>query len=217
MPEAKIIEINQEIQRQQRVPFQINLGVLPSVIALGTEFSPRRVQATTIWVLLIGYQAGASSGALISTFLFVHYGWQVMFLIGAILPLVAALLILVFLPESVRFLALDPKVRDRMARILMRMEPRLSLNRDTRLIVHEEKRSGFRFVHLFADGAAASTLLLWAVYVANLMALQFLLTWLPTVLESATVPRGVAALATVLVPMGGMAGRLSLSRLLDHR
>src|SRR5712671_2742592 len=59
-------------------------GVLPSVIALGTEFSPRRIQATTIWVLLIGYQFGASSGALISTFLFVHYGWQVMFLIGAI-------------------------------------------------------------------------------------------------------------------------------------
>jgi AAHS family 4-hydroxybenzoate transporter-like MFS transporter len=48
------------------------------------------------------------------------------------------------------------------------------------------------------------------------MALQFLLTWLPTVLESPTVPRGVAALATALVPMGGMAGGLILSRLLDR-
>ena len=100
-------------------------GVLPSVIALGTEFSPRRVQATTIWTLLIGYQAGASSGALISTFLFLHYGWQVMFLIGGILPIVTALLVLAFLPESVRFLALDPSARDRMASVLARIEPGL--------------------------------------------------------------------------------------------
>src|SRR5882672_8443929 len=191
-------------------------GVLPSVIALGTEFSPKRVQATTIWTLLIGYQFGASSGALISTFLFVHYGWQVMFLIGAILPLVTALLVLAFLPESVRFLALDPAARDRMARLLARIEPTLPLSRDTRLIVHEEKKSGFRLAHLFADGRARFTLLLWAVYVANLMALQFLLTWLPTVLESPDVPRGVAALSTALVPMGGMAGGLILSRFLDH-
>jgi MFS transporter, AAHS family, 4-hydroxybenzoate transporter len=190
-------------------------GVLPSVIALGTEFSPRRIQAMIIWTLLIGYQAGASSGALISTFLFLYFGWQVMFLIGAILPIVAALLILAFLPESVRFLALDPSARDRMASVLVRIEPGLPLHRDTRLIVHEEKKSGFRLAHLFAYGRAGFTLLLWAVYVANLMALQFLLTWLPTVLESPSVPRGVAALATVLVPAGGMVGGLILSRFLD--
>ncbi|HMI95391.1 MAG TPA: MFS transporter [Micropepsaceae bacterium] len=191
-------------------------GVLPSVIALGTEFSPKRVQATTIWTLLIGYQAGASSGALVSTLLFPLYGWQVMFLIGGILPIVTALLVLAFLPESVRFLALDSAARDRMASVLVRIEPRLRLNPDTRLIVHEEKKSGFRLAHLFNEGRAAFTLLLWAVYVANLMALQFLLTWLPTVLESATVPHGIAATATVLVPAGGIVGGLILSRFLDH-
>src|SRR5258706_11769314 len=191
-------------------------GVLPSVIALGTEFSPKRVQATTIWTLLIGYQAGASSGALVSTFLFPLYGWQVMFLIGGILPLVIALLVLAFLPESVPCLALDSAARDRMASVLARIEPRLQIHRDTRLVVHEEKRRGFRLAHLFAEGRASFTLLLWAVYVANLMALQFLLTWLPTVLESATVPRGVAATATVLVPAGGIVGGLILSPYLDR-
>src|SRR2546421_2943954 len=139
-------------------------GVLPSVIALGTEFSPKRVQATTIWTLLIGYQFGASSGALISTFLFVHYGWQVMFLIGGILPIVTALLVLFFLPESVRFLALDSAARNRMASVLARLDPGLQINRDTRLIVHEEKRKGFRLAHLFGEGRAGFTLLLWAVY-----------------------------------------------------
>lgn len=189
-------------------------GVLPSVIALGTEFSPKRIQATTIWTLLIGYQAGASSGALVSTFLFPLYGWQVMFLIGGILPIAAALLVLCVLPESVRFLALDPQARERMMGVLARLQP--GLHRDARVVVHEEKRSGFRIAHLFGEGRAAFTLLLWAVYAANLMALQFLLTWLPTVLESPTVPHGVAAAATVLVPAGGIAGGLILSRFLDR-
>jgi AAHS family 4-hydroxybenzoate transporter-like MFS transporter len=188
-------------------------GVLPSVIALGTEFSPRRIQATTIWTLLIGYQAGLIGCADLN--LPVCELWLAGdVLIRGILP-PSPRCGYRFPARSVRFLALDPSTRDRMASVLARIEPGLSLNRDTRLIVHEKKKSGFRLAHLFADGRATFTLLLWAVYVANLMALQFLLTWLPTVLESRTVPRGVAALATVLVPMGGMAGGLILSRFLD--
>jgi AAHS family 4-hydroxybenzoate transporter-like MFS transporter len=191
-------------------------GVLPSVIALGTEYSPRRIQAMTIWTLLIGYQAGASSGAAISTLLFPAYGWPVMFLIGGILPIVTAALVLIFLPESVRFLALDPYARIRMAGVLAKIEPGLATQTGGRLVVHETKKDGFRLTHLFAEGRAAFTLLLWFVYVANLMALQFLLTWLPTVLESPIVPRGIAATATVMVPAGGVFGGLVLSRFLDR-
>jgi AAHS family 4-hydroxybenzoate transporter-like MFS transporter len=190
-------------------------GVLPSVIALGTEFSPRRVQATTIWVLLIGYQAGASSGALVSTFLVPSYGWQVMFLIGGVLPLLTAVLVLFLLPESVRFLALDSAARKGMARVLRRIEPRLAPGTETRFVVHEEQKRGFRLAHLFADGRAAFTATLWFVYIANLMALQFLVTWLPTVLESPSVSREAAAIASVLVQAGGAAGGLVLSRFLD--
>jgi AAHS family 4-hydroxybenzoate transporter-like MFS transporter len=145
-------------------------GVLPSVIALGTEYSPRRVQAATIWVLLIGYQAGASSGALVSGFLIAPYGWQVMFLIGGILPIVTALLVLLFLPESVRFLALDDR-QERMRKILRRLDP--GLPAEARLVVHEEKSSGIKLPYLFTEGRAAFTVLLWVVFVANLMALQF--------------------------------------------
>lgn len=99
--------------------------------------------------------------------------------------------------------------------ILRRIDPHLAPDDDTRLLAREEKKPGFKLAHLFTDGRAVFTSLLWAVFVANLMALQFLLTWLPTVLESATVPRVVAATATVLVPAGGVVGGLILGRLLD--
>ena len=189
-------------------------GVLPSVIALGTEFSPKRVQAAAIWVLLIGYQSGAASGALVSGFLIAPYGWQVMFFIGGILPIVTALLVLLFLPESVRFLALDMSREGRIRKIIERLDPRVSP--DARFVVHEEKRTGIKLSHLFTEGRAAFTVLLWFVFVANLMALQFLVTWLPTVLESPTLSREAAAGASVLVQAGGAAGGLVLSRFLDR-
>ena len=188
-------------------------GVLPSVIALGTEFSPRRVQATAIWVLLIGYQAGAASGALVSGFLIAPYGWQVMFLLGGILPFVTALLVLLFLPESVRFLALDTKRYERLGKIIRQLDPKVA--GDARFVFHEEKSSGFKLPHLFTEGRAAFTILLWIVIVANLMALQFLVTWLPTVLESPTLSREAAAGASVLLQAGGVAGGLVVSRFLD--
>jgi AAHS family 4-hydroxybenzoate transporter-like MFS transporter len=190
-------------------------GVLPSVIALGTEYAPKKYQATAIWFLLIGYQAGASSGALVSTFLIPAYGWQAMFLVGTLLPLAAAALVLLALPESVRFLSLDAAARPRILKILSRMDRSLAPDPDARLVIHEKTQAGFKLAYLFAEGRGPFTLLLWAVYIANLMALQFLLTWLPTVLESPSVPHAVAAIATVLVPAGGLVGGLVLGRLLD--
>lgn len=81
-------------------------GVLPAVIALGTEYAPKRYQATAIWFLLIGYQAGASSGALVSTLLIPAHGWQVMFLVGTMLPVIAAALVVAFLPSPRGFFCL---------------------------------------------------------------------------------------------------------------
>lgn len=191
-------------------------GVLPSVIALGTEYSPKKYQATVIWFLLIGYQAGASSGALVSMFLIPEHGWQVMFLMGGLFPIVAGAVVAAFLPESVRYLALNDTSQSEALGILRRMEPNLSAQTSARLLIREEARAGFKLAHLFAEGRAAFTLLLWFVYIANLMALQFLLTWLPTVLESETVSPELAAAATVLVPAGGVVGGLILGRLLDR-
>ena len=83
-------------------------GVLPNSIALISEYSPKRVQATAVWIIMTGYSAGAASGALVSTWLVPQFGWPVMFLVGGLVPIVIAALQILFLPESVRFLALRP-------------------------------------------------------------------------------------------------------------
>ena len=190
-------------------------GVLPNAIALGSEYAPRRYQSTVIWFIMLGYQLGAASGALVANGLAARYGWETMFLAGGALPILVALLALVFLAESVRFLALDPRRREAAAAILRRMEPGLAIGADTSLLLREEKKPGVRARHLFTEGRAPVTVLLWISFVGSLMTLHFLVNWIPTVLESPAISRAEAAIASTMLQVGGIVGGLILSRGID--
>jgi AAHS family 4-hydroxybenzoate transporter-like MFS transporter len=192
-------------------------GVFPNAIALVSEYSPRRRQATGVWVVLLGYQLGAASGFLIANGPAAIYGWQMMFLVGGVAPIVAALLALAFLVESVRFLALDPRRHTAAAAILRRMEPGLEIDSDTRLVLREEKLPGVPASHLFTEGRAPLTLLLWIAFIGNLMTLQFLVNWVPTVLASPAISQAQANVASTMQQIGGIVGGLIVGRGIDRR
>ena len=191
--------------------------MLPNAIALASEYAPRRRQATVVWFVMLGYQLGAASGALVANTLAARYGWQTMFLVGGIGPILAALLAFAFLVESVRFLALDPRRREATAAILRRMEPGLAIDAGTSLVLREQKLPGVRAVHLFTEGRAPITVLLWIAFIGNLMTLHFLVNWVPTVLESPVVSRAEAAIASTMLQIGGMVGGLIVSRGIDRK
>jgi MFS transporter, AAHS family, 4-hydroxybenzoate transporter len=192
-------------------------GVFPNAIALVSEYSPRRRQATGVWVVLLGYQLGAASGFLVANGLAATYGWQMMFLVGGIAPIVAALLALAFLVESVRFLALDPRRYAAAAAILRRMEPGLAIDSGARLLLREEKLPGVPASHLFTEGRAPLTVLLWIAFIGNLMTLQFLVNWVPTVLASPAISQAQANFASTMQQIGGIVGGLIVGLGIDRR
>src|SRR5262249_57236685 len=59
---------------------------------------------------------------------------------------------------------------------------------------------------LFSDGLAAITPLLWLLFLLNLMGFYFLASWNPTLLASAKVSEGMAAMGTALFQIGGTIG-----------
>jgi MFS transporter, AAHS family, 4-hydroxybenzoate transporter len=95
------------------------------------------------------------------------------------------------------------------------MEPGLAIEPDTRLVLREEKPPGVPAIHLFTEGRAPVTLLLWIAFMGNLMTLHFLVNWVPTVLESPVISRAEAAIASTMLQVGGMVGGLIVSRGLD--
>jgi AAHS family 4-hydroxybenzoate transporter-like MFS transporter len=69
---------------------------------------------------------------------------------------------------------------------------------------------------LFSNDRARITVLLWIIFFANLLELYILTSWLPTTIHAQGVALNWAQIATALMQLGGIAGALALSPLVDR-
>lgn len=191
-------------------------GMLPNVIALNAELAPRRVRATMIILMFTGITFGGAVPGPVAAWLVPDYGWQILFIIGGVAPLVMALIAAIFLPESLKHLVLHTERRDRVVHMVKEMDPAIDVDINTRFVVPDEKvYTAFRPSQLFADGLKFITPLLWICFICNLMSFYFMNSWLPTILAGASLPPSHAALSTTIFQIGGTLGGLSLSRPID--
>jgi MFS transporter, AAHS family, 4-hydroxybenzoate transporter len=196
-------------------------GAMPNIIAITSEYAPRRQRATLVTLMFCGFPLGAVLGGVVSAHLIATYGWPVVFYVGGTLPLALLPLLWFGLPESICFLAAR---RDRyqnssreLLRIVRRVDPGGHYPDECRWLVNEEPLKGSPVKALFIDGRAIGTLLLWVVFFSNLLVLYFLINWLPAVLQRAGLPLERAIIATVALNAGGIVGGLLLGRLVDKR
>ena len=194
----------------------IGLGcAVPNAIALNTEYAPKRLRATMVTLMFLGYTIGAALGGAAAAVLIPRFGWSSVFIAGGVAPLVVAALCARFLPESVRFQLLKGDLQAARRR-LQAWFPQAAIAQDTELLMREEKRSGLSVGHLFKEKRAPFTILLWICFIANLVTLHFIANWLPTVIESTGVPLQRAVIVTSLFQVGGTVGGIIISRLLDR-
>jgi AAHS family 4-hydroxybenzoate transporter-like MFS transporter len=114
-------------------------------------------------------------------------------------------------PESLQFLALRNKKPATIAKWLKRVDPSAPVSPDTNYEVREQNaRSGLPVFHLFREGRAAATTLLWIANFLNVLNAYFLASWLPTVVRDAGHPTSTAVLVGTSVQVGGTIGGLVL-------
>jgi MFS transporter, AAHS family, 4-hydroxybenzoate transporter len=190
---------------------------IPTVIALAAEYAPSHFRATTIGLMFIGYNIGAASGGFIAAKFIPSFGWPSVFLLGGIVPVLLAIILIFVLPESVRFLLLQHDRQDHIAAILSRLLPGETFDPGAPFVLREGTERGLPVKHLFTDGRAIMTSLLWLAFIASLMGHYFLTSWLPTVLVDTGVPLAHAVIAGALFQVGGGVGNLIVCRLLDKR
>jgi AAHS family 4-hydroxybenzoate transporter-like MFS transporter len=148
-----------------------------------------------------------------------QYGWQLLFLIGGIAPILIAVAAMFGLPESIKFMALHESHRAGMKRLIAEINPDVQVPTNAKFVIEDEKQfPGFNPVYLFRDGLALITPLLWLLFALNLMGFFFLLSWTPTLLTAAHLPPATAALAGTSIQVGGTVGSLLMARwLAKHR
>jgi len=189
-------------------------GAMPNAIAMTAEFSPHRKRATMVMSMFIGFSIGAAVGGGVAAYMVPAFGWRSVFLTGGVMPLALLPLLYVKLPESVRFLALRGDDRAVMAS-LRRTFPQADLPDGTHFSLSEPHPPGIPVVHLWRDGRALATLLIWVLFFMSLLELFFLSNWLPTVVNDLGASVSTAALLTALLQWGGVVGTFALGSAMD--
>jgi MFS transporter, AAHS family, 4-hydroxybenzoate transporter len=196
----------------------LGLGSLvPMAVVIASEFAPRATRARLVTLAACGYAIGAASGGLIAAQIVPGYGWQGMFYLGGVVPLLLAVAMYFWLPESVRFLALRPGTKARIAHTLTTINPALRFADDVTFTLTQESTAETpRVVQLFTDGRVAMTLLLWFIIFLNTTVLNLLNNWLPTLVNSTGLPQAVALRVASSLQFGGLVGVISMGMLADR-
>ena len=189
-------------------------GAMPSTIAMTAEYAPRRLRATLVTAMFCGFPLGAVIGAAAASRLLPSSGWQVVFVIGGLLPLPLLPVMIFAMPESIRWLA----ARGRSAaigRILAHMN-RLEAWDGRAQLDAAPVAARASVARLFAPGLGGGTLLLWATFFLSLLLVYLLVSWIPTIAQQTG--RGVTAgmLAAAALNFGGIAGSVCFGRLIDR-
>src|SRR5271155_3620540 len=185
-------------------------GGIPNIVAINAESAPRNLRAALAiiaagMVPLGGALAGFASAAFVP-----QYGWPILFEIGGIAPIVIALVAIVGLPESIKFMTLHENQRGKMVALIAAIHPDFKVPPNARFVIEDEKQSPSNPIYLFGNGLAAITPLIWLMFACNLMGYFFLISWTPTLMGAAHVPPQMAALAGAALQVGGTVGALVL-------
>jgi MFS transporter, AAHS family, 4-hydroxybenzoate transporter len=193
-------------------------GVMPNTIALNSELAPKRLRATLITLMFVGITLGGSAPGLVAYAWMPHYGWRVLFWVGGLVPLAVSVGLIFALPESVKFLALRGDRPRELLELARRMRPDLEIRDDARFLYATEAATGgaIGLRPLLAGGLVWITPLLWACFATALMSNYFLNSFLPLIFRDSGMPARQAALAAALYQVGGTAGGLLMSVLLDR-
>jgi MFS transporter, AAHS family, 4-hydroxybenzoate transporter len=191
-------------------------GAMPNIVALTSEYAPKRMRALLVAVMFCGFPLGSTVGGVISAPLIGAYGWQSVFVLGGILPLLSLVALAVWLPESIRYLVTRGVADARIAKLIARLDPTVPRTAGSRYVMHGPRAVGFPVTKLFAEGRGPMTALLWVAFFMNLLVMYFLVNWMPSLLKASGLPLNVAILSTAVLNAGGVVGAIVLGRFVDR-
>jgi len=192
-------------------------GALPNATALMSEYANKRWRNMAISIIFLGIPIGGIVGSLIAGWLIPTWGWQSVYVVGGVLPIAAALLLAVAMPESIRFLVARTGRDEQVARILNRIDRQGNYSADQRFEVEQVTSDAGPVRQLFAPGYGRDTLLLWAAFFTNLIVVYFLISWTPTLFAAISNDPQQAVRGALILNGGGAIGPLILAGLISRR
>ncbi len=190
-------------------------GATPCYIALTSEYAPARLRATLVTLMWSAFPLGGMLGGLLNSYLIARIGWRPIFYIGGVAPLFLAVLLLFYLPESIKFLLLRRNDTDAVRRIVARFRSAL-VRDDAHFVVEEKRMPGASIRQLFTDGRALGTVFLWVPFFMGFGILTVATLWTPALLRLNGIPAAQTAFVIAFNGLGGFIGQSTAGRLIER-
>ena len=191
-------------------------GVMPNVIALMTEYAPKKLRATLVSLMFSGYAVGGMFSALLGMWLVPQFGWKIMFILGG-LPLLLLPMIWWLLPESIDYLVRRNKT-DRAVKILKQIDSKVSYTAETKISLHHDNQESSKtpVKDLFAENRGPITLLFWGSVFMALILVYALGNWLPKLMVEAGYDLSTSLVFLFALNIGGMLGAIGGGYMADR-
>ncbi|WP_322047484.1 MFS transporter [Paraburkholderia sp. J67] len=190
-------------------------GAGPTAMALIAEMCPRGRRSTQLAYLGCGVPIGGIVAGAVASTVIPEAGWSTMFLIGGMLPVALLVAIVLWVPESVRFLLGRANGQRRALRVVQRIDPAID-TRGLTLTAPETRRQSVAAFDLFRAGLAGSTLVLWLASFFSMIVVSFVTNWLPILLHAGAHSMREISLLLSLYLFGSPCGSLVIGRLMDR-
>lgn len=164
--------------------------------------------------MFCGFTIGSAAAGLAASSIVAAFGWPGLLMLGGVPPLVLTPVLLAFLPESPRYLALRGAAPERVAEVLGRMAPGADLAGAA--FARPAKAPGSPVGQLFRGGLALGTLLIWTTFFMSLLVFYLLSSWLPLLITTAGFSMEHASLMGATLATGGTVGAILIGRLMDR-
>lgn len=192
-------------------------AMLPIGLALLAESTPRRRRALFMSIALVCFSGGNLGSGVMTAWFLDELGWEGFFIFGGIVPL-AAIVLLLFVPESLAFRVTRNSADPRILSAIRRLDPAAQVPVGT--VFHmgdQDEVSRFGPLAMFGRRYRMQTILLFAACFFALGNIALLANWMATFMyELADLPIETFAFYMIIGYFGGAAGTLAMGWLMDR-
>jgi len=194
----------------------VGLGAaMPNAVTLMSEYCPDQRRATLTNAMFCGFPLGAAFGGFLAAWMIPQWGWRSVLVVGGVTPLILSVLLLLLLPESVRYMVARSFPVERIRAVLARISSRAAAagSFTMREPSTTTAKSGLGVV--FSGSYAVGSVMLWLGYFMGLVIFYALINWMPILFKDAGLAAKDATLITALFPLGGV-GAILFGWLMDR-
>ena len=195
----------------------VGLGAaMPNAVTLMSEYCPDARRATLTNAMFCGFPLGAAFGGFLAAWMIPLWGWRSVLLLGGVTPLFLTALLVLLLPESVRYMVAKGQPVERIRAVLARISSAASSASAfvmTEQAPATDAKSGIGVV--LSPRYRVGSLMLWLAYFMGLVIFYALINWMPILFKDAGIEAKTATLVSALFPLGGV-GAVLFGWLMDR-